>query len=810
MSNRYLEIIAVPLNQDNNESFPLLSIIGTVERNREIRVMVSFFKIDSRIRCFLGFDGEDGERLAITKDILSGLGYVIREVGQLDFFLTLHSRTVVQRRVINERLHGIDDTYSSHYRASVVNGCFRSNAIVSLLETTNDNSGIVILYSNLTNRVQNQIMQNIAATHMSWYDEDGRIENGNGLVESDVLFQMSVFLCGSDEEQRLLGNVMSYSIPGMSCYSITEQDIVGLFGNGEKKFGDIVRGVLPDFRIIPVLFSFSEHEIKRLIGINGAIEKMLPPNLDTFWEQKADPYFHRTERSIKIGQSLYGSGCYWLGKRELRESALIVGSTGSGKGNLLFSIIKELKSENLLIFEAAKKEIHHLRSQNNVGEIVLPNLQTWRPNPGEFLFNPFEIPNELSLGEYRASLVQMMKTCFRLDGPLEELFTATLNRCFAKAGYVDSSHGGDREVKRWGLHEFIVEYCRMIRESGYSEKTKEDMRTAGVYRLERLLGISPDVFDTVRSIDITELTRGQNLIQLNSLPTVESKQLIATMILIALGAYMAIKYKHSENPDTLRLVIILDEAHNLLRAVDNVNGESFSFSEDFANLMLTLRSVGVGFIISDQTTRNIPRTISEACNTKIFLGNSRFSGIEEYLDYLGADENLLKQLYRLDKGEGMLVTNKAPHAVFFRTDNYIDLFPLSTEGSVHNSLKDTHESQKVAVFSECNLCPWQGTDKCCMSVKMNARMISNGLVARYGNPLRWKYNPIKGIDVFKTGDIHSQVHTVCVALKKKSESLGLVKLDYCTTIQWARACNMEYGDWFSEKKIQWIIKEFGN
>lgn len=63
--------------------------------------------------------------------------------------------------------------------------------------------------------------------------------------------------------------------------------------------------------------------------------------------------------------------------------------------------------------------------------------------------------------------------------------------------------------------------------------------------------------------------------------------MFATMILISLAAYLRINAKHSSR---LQLVIILDEAHNLLRGAEKSDGEGvYSFAENFQNLLLEMR-----------------------------------------------------------------------------------------------------------------------------------------------------------------------------------------------------------------------------
>lgn len=109
----------------------------------------------------------------------------------------------------------------------------------------------------------------------------------------------------------------------------------------------------------------------------------------------------------------------------------------------------------------------------------------------------------------------------------------------------------------FGLHEFMLEFNRLLDQNGYSGKTMADIKSAGHTRMRALLDANPDVYDTaVQPIPITELLNGENLLQLNCLTTIEAKQMFATMILISLAAYLRINAKHSSR---LQLVIILDD-----------------------------------------------------------------------------------------------------------------------------------------------------------------------------------------------------------------------------------------------------------
>ena len=264
----------------------------------------------------------------------------------------------------------------------------------------------------------------------------------------------------------------------------------------------------------------------------------------------------------------------------------------------------------------------------------------------------------------------------------------------------------------------MLEFNRLLDQNGYSGKTMADIKSAGRTRMHALLDANPDVYDTaVQPIPITELLNGENLLQLNCLTTIEAKQMFATMILISLAAYLRINAKHSSR---LQLVIILDEAHNLLRGAEKSDGEGvYSFAENFQNLLLEMRSIGVGFMIADQTADNVPTTIPDICGTKVFLGPSRFSGIERYAALFRADETTLEHLYLLGPGEGVYTTYKMSVGAYFSTPNIIDRYQMEEGYPAENSFVERNARTLFETYLECRTCASRG--HCTLEQKQQAR-----------------------------------------------------------------------------------------
>lgn len=506
----------------------------------------------------------------------------------------------------------------------------------------------------------------------------------------------------------------------------------------------------------------------------------LPLNKDTIFSPPA-PIRIPTEpgESLFLGTSHAGHASIKLPIRTLRRHMMLAGAQGSGKGNAQFSIITQLYDAGIpiLIIEGAKTEMHYLHK-------VCPELATWEPKEGSFVMNPFFLHDDLTLGQMRPAFLQILRQSFKVDGPLEELFSEALNRCFAKNGYSDNSTNQSPNVRPFGLSEFMEEFVRLSNEQGYSSRAKSDVTTAGKVRLKSLFNENRALFDTVASIPVSTLLSGTNLIQLNCLPTVESKQLFASMLLIFISSYLRLRGKHAANDRPLKLAILIDESHNLLAPASSSEGHQFSFSRDFANILLELRSQGVGVILADQSTDNLPPQISDICATKIFLGASAASGIHNHRVHLGADDTALQNLYLLGPGEGCLVTAGMPHAVYFSAPNLIDKFGLHIPYPRCNSWLDAHPRLVIETYRECENCPARG--KCTLNSKASARQKAAVLVQRYYPQLSRLLRTAPGPERDK--QLSSGINILLLDAKQESKDSCEA---YCTLIQTVRDINRE-------------------
>ena len=708
----YVEVKNVPLYRDSNPVKYLVSAIASRLTSPEITLEVRLETKGGKIGCYIGTDSAVTIKQAI-KALHNG-GYSLTPTSNVAPLPKISDILIRKVDIRNKLIPGKPpvQTFMIHELTYDTN---RFESIYSTLRDIRSDCGLVMLIrknAGLDISAYNRLLQD---------DNDNPVLND--IFSASELFEIIVGVYGnnSTDVEWLISEIM-YAFPGLISKKL--DPILGTKGI----FGAYKSNLPENLKSLETLYTVFESETLTNLNCSAGCYG-LPINKDTLFgvPETINPNDGKEEHNKNEQLLIFGYSSnntpYGIPLKQLRKHVFISGEPGSGKGNELFNLAYQLHKYGipLLMIESAKKEQHHLAK-------VIPDLKVWRPTESEFIYNPFRIPDRIKLKDYRASLLQTLRVCFKLDGPLEELFSNALNNCFVRYGYTDDSYVTEKDVFRFGLNEFIEEYTALLDAEKYSTKTKQDMKTAGLVRLNSLFNENKAVFDTVNSIPVSELTKGENLIQLNCIPAIESKQLFATMLLIALSAYLRLCCNTlTDRP--LRLVIMLDESHNLLKAVNNTSGEAYNFAQDFYNLLLELRSLGIGVIMADQSTNNIPSCLSEVCATKVFFGCSPFNGLVQNREYFKADDTVLDNMYLLTPGEACFYTYGMKRGTYIYCPNIIDKFSLNEEYSPENKYLRNHARLMIETFSECSLCPARG--QCTFSNKTSSRQLAGKLILNY-------------------------------------------------------------------------------
>ena len=711
----YIEIVSLPLKREDrifvSPAALLAARLTDVNEYIELRVQ----REEDRLHCYIGVD--TFIRAVQLKNLLSDIGIGCKPVSSLGF----NSHGLVMVRKVYENFRSVKD--GNLERSIVINELMTDKEKIKSLFWTLCHMSNGCGYSVMVKRIKQ--LDIVTTTFLKDMIDQYGSQKDNiyaDLFYATDLFQVCVCAFGNNANELLLmKSELQYVFNGLQFVSDEQTEITS---PAIWNYVDTLRMPVKACKSPAILSAFLISEMQMCLDLDGLnmIPEGISINKDSLFPKQRNLPSNEEQR-ISIGKS-ENEVEQSIPLKLLRQHMFISGAPGTGKGNLIFLIAKQLYKLKVptLLIESAKQEQHHLKKS-------IPELRVWRPKGGEYLLNPFSLPPDVKMGDYRPALLQMLRTCFKGGGEesaLDELYTTTLNRCLSKYGYSEQSTDNSVGVTPFGLSEFIMEYIQVLENNGYSDRVRNDMRTAGVTRLRALFDQNPDVFDTVRSVPVTELVSGFNLLQLNSLTTVESKQLFATILLISIGAWLRIRGKESKE---LELVIIMDESHNLLKGVKNSGNVIYSFADDFENLLLEMRALGVGFIIADQSAKNLPTTISEVCATKVFLGSSLFSGIDIYSDILGADEGTMNNLFLLKAGEGVWNTYGMSSGAFFSSPNVIDSYNINDSFECINSYAEDNKAFFCQTYQECEICLAKGS--CKIDDKQKARTVSDIMLSKY-------------------------------------------------------------------------------
>ena len=310
---------------------------------------------------------------------------------------------------------------------------------------------------------------------------------------------------------------------------------------------------------------------ERMLGDLDARLLLPPPS-----EGTARSTFH-------LGTVLYEKDKWPVGlsASEIMQNVAIFGRSGAGKTNVVFHLIQQLTEKKVAWL--------HLDWKRN-GRDLLPHLgKTVRVvTPGRplapFPFNPFIPPPGLEPNVYLQQVVDILSDAYTLGDGSRSLIEKAIRTCYVKSNAPDL---GD-------VIAAVNEVAATDRVRGWKISALRALETL------RMADLGPK--DPTGQVDVIHaLLGGQTIVELNGLSQASKRFLIP---LIALWVY----YVRLGAPDReqLRLVIILEEAHHVLR--HDARRETV-----MTMLLRQCRELGIGIIVVDQH----PHLISPAA-----LGNT--------------------------------------------------------------------------------------------------------------------------------------------------------------------------------------------
>lgn len=417
------------------------------------------------------------------------------------------------------------------------------------------------------------------------------------------------------------------------------------------------------------------------MAVGMAIPQKSIPGLPVFesveFGRSVTTYDHISGEKCCIGNvSHFGteSKCnpVMLDLKSLTSHTFVTGSTGSGKSNMIYTLLRELSCrENpipFLVIEPAKGEYKDV-----FGGCEGVNVFGSNPYLTPLLkINPFAFPyNDRGKGihimEHIDRLIEILNAVWPMYAAMPAILKEAVELTYKRCGWdLLNSKNKYTPAVFPDFHDLLQELPSVIEATKYADEIKSNYAGALLTRVKSLTnGYYRNIFQK-EELDPAVLFDQSCIIDISRVGSSETKSLIMGIVFLKLQEYRMSSSQQKNS--TLRHITILEEAHNLLRKTSsnqsmegaNLQGKSV---EMITNAIAEMRTYGEGFIIVDQSPGLLDESVIRNTNTKIVL---RLPDFDDRL-LVGKAQNLqdeqINELARLKTGCASVYQNNWQEAV---------------------------------------------------------------------------------------------------------------------------------------------------
>lgn len=383
----------------------------------------------------------------------------------------------------------------------------------------------------------------------------------------------------------------------------------------------------------------------------------------------------KLKQTINLGK-IFNMGSEGYNRVQLsRESftmhAFVTGSTGSGKSNTIYELLRQLNAANVkfMVVEPAKGEY-----KNVFGNWSDVNVLGTNPSHSKLLrINPFKFPKDIHVLEHIDRLIEIFNVCWPMFAAMPAVLKEAVLRSYEVSGWdLIQSKNSISDGLFPTFADLQNELFSVIDSSEYSQETKSDYIGSLLTRIKSLTnGLNGQIF-SADEVDNGMLFNENVIIDLSRVGSTETKALIMGVLIMRLN-----EHRMSEGGMNAKLkhVTVLEEAHNILKRTStaqdmessNIAGKSV---EMLSNSIAEMRTYGEGFIIADQSPSAVDISAIRNTNTKIIMRlpdelDRRLAGKSAALK----DEQL-DEIAKLPRGVAVIYQNNWVEPVLCKINKY--------------------------------------------------------------------------------------------------------------------------------------------
>ncbi len=334
---------------------------------------------------------------------------------------------------------------------------------------------------------------------------------------------------------------------------------------------------------------------------------------------------------------------FGLSKKDINKHVFVCGMTGYGKTNTVKKIIESFKEVPYLVIEPAKKEYRNLEDSVSVYTFGRPEINCIR-------LNPFYIMPGVSPQRHIDLLKDLFSASFAFYGPMPYIFEKCINRIYIKKGWnltlgfhpllINSMAKNNEDLfsedeikSRYKIssHKYLFPTMQDLKselasyidnELTYEGDVKGNIKSAIESRIDSLcIGSKGFMFNTNDVVDFEQLLKSKAVIELEGLADDSDKAFALGLLIIYINEYRQTE-KDVSVSDGLKHILVVEEAHRLLKNVSSEHGEDLGNPkgksvEHFTNLLAEMRSYGQGVIVAEQIPSKLAPDVIKNSSVKI-------------------------------------------------------------------------------------------------------------------------------------------------------------------------------------------------
>ncbi len=362
----------------------------------------------------------------------------------------------------------------------------------------------------------------------------------------------------------------------------------------------------------------------------------------------------------------------FLDRNSLAMHTFVTGSTGSGKSNTIYELIRQASSAGLkfMVIEPAKGEY-----KNVFGNRSDVNVFGSNPDYTDMLcINPFRFAEKIHVLEHVDRIVEIFNVCWPMYAAMPAVLKDAILQAYEACGWdlntSQNRYGADYFPTFADLQSELIE---VIGSSAYSEEVKSNYMGSLVTRVKSLTnGLNGQIFGAAE-IDNDTLFDQNVIVDISRIGSAETKSLIMGILIMRMSEHRMSNARGMNEP--LKHICILEEAHNILKKTSTEqNPESPSVAgksvEMISNAIAEMRTYGEGFVIVDQSPGAVDISAIRNTNTKIIMrlpdeSDRRLAG-----KTAGLKDEQLDEIAKLPKGVAVVYQNDWVEPVLCKIKKY--------------------------------------------------------------------------------------------------------------------------------------------